>query len=252
MKVYAAKLERSNRELEQFATIASHDLQAPLRKVILFSDFLKTAGETEKLSEESRDYIDRIQNATRRMQHLITDLLSLSRVHRKGQPFRRVDLTLVTREAIADLDELIISTSGEVKVGDMPAIDADPTQMQQLMQNLIGNAMKFHRKGVPPVVTVNAELVNKRICELRISDNGIGFDQKYTDRIFDVFERLHGDSEYEGTGIGLAICSKIAERHAGSITAQSKPGEGTTFIVQLPVKQSQTRQEEFDQQSVQS
>lgn len=234
LKIYAGKLERSNQELERFATIASHDLQAPLRKVIMFSDFLRNSSTT--LPPETLDYIERIQKATRRMQNLITDLLSLSRVHRKGQPFRSVSMETVTREALVDLEEVLRASGGTVHVREgLPSLEGDATQLQQLMQNLLGNALKFCRPGVPPVVEVSASMIDSETCEIRVADNGIGFDEKYLDRIFSVFERLHGENEYEGTGIGLAICQKIVERHGGFITATSRPGEGATFIVQLPL-----------------
>jgi signal transduction histidine kinase len=155
------------------------------------------------------------------------------------------------REVVSDLDVRIGQANGTVVVGSMPAIDADTTQMRQLFQNLIANAVKFHRPGVPPVVEVTGELVSQppsdsdagelvSVCRLSVRDNGIGFDEKYRDRIFDVFQRLHGRDEYEGTGVGLAICRKIVERHGGTITAHSRVGEGATFVVELPARQSDT------------
>lgn len=237
LKGYASRLERSNKELEQFATIASHDLQAPLRKVILFSDYLKTTL-GENLSEEGADYMMRIQKATRKMQCLITDLLALSRVNRKANPFVPVDLREVVEEALSDLEELIRETKAQVILGEFMTIDADGTQMHQVFQNLIGNALKFCEKGVAPYIEISARPVPEGLCEIRVTDKGIGFDEKYLDRIFAVFERLHGQTEYEGSGMGLAIVQKIAERHGGEITARSKPGAGATFIVTLPVHQA--------------
>lgn len=235
LKIYASKLEHSNRELEQFAVIASHDLQAPLRKVSLFSDYLRTSM-GENLTEESRDYLDRIQKATQKMQQLITDLLVLSRVTRKGLPFAPVDLGQIIREVLSDLEEPIRETQAVIEVGETMTIDADATQMQQVLQNLIGNALKFRKPGVPPRIRVVAHPLNPQTCQIMVQDNGIGFDEKYLDRIFEVFERLHGDAQYPGTGMGLAIVRKIVERHDGLITAQGRPGEGATFIITLPIR----------------
>ncbi len=237
LKSYADRLERSNRELEQFATIASHDLQAPLRKVMMFSDYLK-ASLQERLPEESRDYMERIQKATRKMQTLITDLLALSRINRKGKPFVPIDLREIAQEVVSDLEVAILETGGRVDIGDMMTIDADDTQMHQVLQNLIANALKFHREGVPPIVQVSVVPMHGNLCQITVKDNGIGFDEQYLERIFTVFERLHGQAEYEGTGMGLAIVKKIAERHGGTATATSVPGEGSTFVVTLPVFQN--------------
>jgi PAS domain S-box-containing protein len=248
LHTYAAKLERSNHELEAFAYVASHDLQEPLRKVKAFGDRLKVRY-AAALDERGLDYLNRMQGAAERMQNLIDALLIYSRVTTQTQPFVPVDLAQVAREVVSDLEVRIEQASGQVQVGELPGIDADPTQIRQLLQNLIGNALKFHRPGVPPVVQVQAQLLDgrerhrangvscTRWCEITIQDNGIGFDEKYLDRIFQVFQRLHGRSEYEGTGVGLAICRKIAERHGGEITATSIPGQGATFIVTLPVRQ---------------
>lgn len=236
----AEELARSNAELEQFAFVASHDLQEPLRKIRAFGDRLKTKCESV-LPEEGADYLDRMQNASARMQTLINDLLTFSRVISRTEPFVPVDLAQVTREVLSDLEVRIEKTGATVEVGDLPKIDADPMQMRQLLQNLIGNALKFHLPGAKPLVQVRGELVagdfgEGPLCQLTIQDNGIGFDEKYLDKIFAVFQRLHGRQEYEGTGIGLAVCRRIVDRHKGNITARSKPGEGATFIIQLPVR----------------
>ncbi len=237
----AAKLEASNRELQEFAYIASHDLQEPLRKINAFSDRLKSRY-GDSLPDRAKDYLDRMQNAATRMQHLIEDLLTLSRVTTKGRPFTQVDLTLVANEVIDDLETAIEESNGQVEVADLPIIEADQTQMRQLLQNTISNALKFARKGVPPVVKIksmprlDSESFTPQI-QMTISDNGIGFKEKYIDRIFQPFQRLHGRNKYAGTGMGLAICRKIVERHNGSITATSVPEEGTTIIITLPIKQ---------------
>jgi two-component system, LuxR family, sensor kinase FixL len=233
---YATKLEQSNRDLEQFATIASHDLQAPLRKVILFSESLK-AKDGANLSETGNDYIERMQRATKRMQDLISDLLSLSRVSRKGNPFQLNQLSTVIHAALEDLEAVIRETGAVVEmVGEFPRLDVDERQLQQVFMNLIGNALKFHKPGEAPKVTITSDVQGNR-CEIQIQDEGIGFEPEHAQRIFRVFERLHGESQYPGTGIGLAIVQKIIERHDGSITAQGQLGEGATFIITLPLQQ---------------
>ncbi len=245
LRQFTTQLERSNRELQDFAYVASHDLQEPLRKIVVFGERLKEQGEG-KLDAESCDYLERMQKAASRMQTLINDLLTFSRVTTKARPFVQVDLAKVAREVITDLEGRLEQVKGRVEVGTLPLIDAEALQMRQLMQNLIGNALKFRRPEVSPVVKVEAQIiagpspeagtgVAKKLCQLTVSDNGIGFDEKYLDRIFNVFQRLHSRNEYEGTGMGLAIARKIALYHRGEITAKSKPGEGATFIVTLPV-----------------
>ena len=241
---YAAQLEASNRELQDFAFVASHDLQEPLRKIRAFGDQLKTEYGTA-LGAEGADYLERMQSAATRMQALIQALLNYSRVTTKARPFSRADLAASAREAVSNLEASIRETGGEVEIGELAAIEADPVQMVQLFQNLIGNALKFHGEK-RPVVRVFGLPVDRDIGKARsldrsynifVEDNGIGFDEKYLDRIFTPFQRLHGRGVYEGTGIGLAICRKIVDRHGGTIIAKSAPGEGTTFIVSLPVKQ---------------
>ncbi|HIK12989.1 MAG TPA: hypothetical protein IGS52_22470 [Oscillatoriaceae cyanobacterium M33_DOE_052] len=234
LQAYTKKLEQSNRELQDFAFVASHDLQEPLRKIQAFGDRLQ-ARFGDKLGDQGQDFLGRMQNAASRMQVLIEDLLSFSRVTTKAQPFAPVNLSKVVEGVLSDLETRIERTQGRVTVGELPTIDADSSQMRQLFQNLIGNALKFHRAGVPPEIEVSAHLNNHGICEIRVADNGIGFEQKHVERIFTVFQRLHSRSEYEGTGIGLAICRKIVERHNGIITATSTLGKGSTFIVTLPV-----------------
>ena len=203
----------------------------------------------EALGEEGRDYVDRMQNAAGRMQTLISDLLSFSKVTRNSQPFVQVDLQKVMAEVLIDLETRIEEAGGKIEVGALPTIEADSTHMRQLFQNLIGNALKFRRPEEKPLVKINAEIQHDKnvraelegsapeIMTLTVADNGIGFDERYLDKIFQVFQRLHGREAYEGTGIGLAITRKIVEHHGGEITAQSKPGEGATFIVRLPVHQ---------------
>jgi len=243
----AAELSRSNAELEQFAYVASHDLQEPLRKIQAFGDRLKSKCDAVQL-QEGRDYLERMQNAAARMQTLINDLLTFSRVISTTQPFVPVDLTVVTREVLTDLEVRIEQTKAKIEVGNLPTIEADPLQMRQLLQNLIGNALKFQPANAQPIVKIDAQILQRHpgsggeteavdeLCELSIQDNGIGFEEKYTEKIFAVFQRLHGRNEFEGTGVGLAVCRRITERHGGTISAKSKLGQGATFIVTLSVR----------------
>ena len=227
----ATELTRSNSELDQFASIASHDLQEPLRKVRTFT---QRVWETESanLSERARDDLERANVSAERMQRLIEDLLRFSRVSTQGRPFLPVDLGRLTGEVLEDLAESVRTAGATVRVAELPTISADEPQMRQLMQNLLSNAIKFRREGVTPEVEVTASLDGDRLT-LVVRDNGIGFDPQYSRRIFRVFERLNGRSEYPGTGIGLALCRKIAERHGGNVIADSVPGEGSTFTVTL-------------------
>lgn len=236
------ELERSNRELQDFAFVASHDLQEPLRKIQAFGDRLRKV-QSDKFDEQGLDYMSRMQNAAERMHTLINDLLTYSRVTTKAAPFVETDLAKIAREVISDLEVRIAERDASVTVGDLPKLDADALQMRQLLQNLIANALKFQSEGVAPKVSITSEpsepnTAGEESIKLLVTDNGIGFEEKYLDRIFTPFQRLHGRNEYEGTGIGLAVCRKIVERHGGKLTAKSAPGEGTTFIATLPLKQN--------------
>jgi PAS domain S-box-containing protein len=230
------RLEELNKELQDFAFVASHDLQEPLRKIRSFGDML--TGKCEDSPDEtSRDYIRRMQTAAARMQNLLNSLLSYSRVTTKADPITDTDLKKSVKEALSNLEIMIKEKNARVEVGDMPTVQADRIQMVQLLQNLIQNAMKFHHDGEPPYVRVYSRLrEDKRSYEICVEDKGIGFEEKYLDKIFLPFQRLHGrSSEYAGVGMGLAICKKIVERHGGEITAKSELGKGSTFIVTLPV-----------------
>ena len=233
-------LERSNKELEQFAYVASHDLQEPLRKVQAFGDRLKTKY-SDVLGDQGRDYIERMEGATRRMRSMIDDLLSLSRIQTRSEPFDRVVLNQAAQEAVKDLDVLIEQAGGRVEIGDLPTVKADLSQMRQLLGNLVSNALKFRKKGIAPLVKIYSKPIGKgedvigaAQCRIIVEDNGIGFEKKFIERIFRPFERLHGRGKYEGTGIGLSICKRIVERHGGTIAVQSETGRGTRFIVTLP------------------
>jgi PAS domain S-box-containing protein len=239
MKALAERLQRSNSELERFASVAAHDLQEPLRKIEAFGDRLKLKCDGQ-LGDQGKDYLNRMQASAARMRRLINDLLAFSRLTTKAQPFVPVDLTEVLHEVVSDLEASIQQSGGQVNIGKLPTVEADPLQMRQLLQNLIGNGLKFHKPGEPPIVTVAGRVIDGTgplpQCEVTVEDNGIGFEEQYLDRIFQIFQRLHGRQEYEGTGIGLAICRKIVERHGGTITARSHPGHGATFIVTLPAR----------------
>ena len=241
------QLAHSNLALQEFASIAAHDLQEPLRKIQAFGDRLRLRHGAA-LGPEGGDYLARMQDAAARMQRLIADLLALSRVSAAAHPFEEVDLAVVARAVLRDLETRLTQTGGQVTVGDLPIVEADPTQMRQLLQNLLGNALKFHRPGYPPLVQIGADIhqpapardggtSGQEVCTLIVADNGIGFDARYGERIFGVFQRLLGRSEYDGTGIGLAICRTIAERHGGTIVATSAPDQGATFTVTLPMRQ---------------
>ena len=232
------ELERSNSDLEHFAAVASHDLQEPLRKIRAFGERLESKYKAD-LPSRGRDYLERMQNAAGRMSNLIDDLLAFSRVTTRAKPFETMEVADVVQGVVTDLEVRIEQSKGRVDIGDLPRLDADPMQIRLLFQNLIGNALKFHRPDVPPVVEVGTEQCDEDQCVMYVQDNGTGFDEKYLDRIFDVFQRLHGRGTYEGTGMGLAICRKIVERHGGTLDATSIPGEGSRFVVTLPRKQSE-------------
>jgi signal transduction histidine kinase len=234
-----AELQRSNQELLDFAYVASHDLQEPLRKIQAFGNLLEE--EYGQALGDGKAYLDRMRNAAGRMRVLINDLLTFSRVTTKALPFVPVDLNVIACEVVNDLEAQVQAAQGVVEVGPLPTIDADPLQIRQVLQNLIGNALKFHLPANSPVVKVYAEVgpasaSEEQQCVLSVEDNGIGFNEKYLDRIFTVFQRLHGKDDYKGTGIGLAVVRKIVERHGGSVTARSREGEGATFIVTLPLR----------------
>ncbi|MBR8840606.1 MAG: hypothetical protein DSM106950_43175 [Stigonema ocellatum SAG 48.90 = DSM 106950] len=234
LKLLNAQLQQSNQELQNFAFVASHDLKEPLRTILSFSSLLSCRYE-QLLDEQGRDYIQRMQKSAQRMQGFIDDLLLLSRVTTQAKPFVCVDLNQVVQNVLSSLETRIQETNAQIQVELLPTIEAESGQLFQLIQNLISNALKFHGQN-SPVVKIYSQPVTNSVFQLFVEDQGIGFDEQYLDRIFQIFERLHGRSEYEGTGIGLALCRKIAEHHGGSITAKSVPGLGSTFIVTLPIK----------------
>ncbi|MDJ1485266.1 PAS domain S-box protein [Cytophagaceae bacterium YF14B1] len=243
LRRYAAELERSNIELQDFAYVSSHDLQEPLRKIQAFGDRLMMK-EGENLSEQGKDYLERMLSASARMQKLINDLLAFSRVS-KQMEFVSVNLNTIIQEVLTDLEILIEKNNATILVDELPTIEAQPTQMRQLFQNLISNAIKFRKPDEAPRIHISSEVKQIKahlsatpgdeILEISVEDNGIGFDVKYLDRIFNIFQRLEG-RKYEGSGIGLAVCRKIATHHGGTITAHSQIGKGSTFVVTLSIK----------------
>jgi signal transduction histidine kinase/DNA-binding LacI/PurR family transcriptional regulator len=226
-------LARSNKELAQFAYIASHDLQEPLRKIIAFGDRMRQAYAKGAI-EQGQNYLERVQSAAARMQVLIDDLLTYSRVTTKAQSFSKVELSQILSEVLSDLEVKISGTKAQIMVSTLPAISGDPLQMRQLFQNLLGNALKFCRPGITPVIKVYSRTDQDQVIQIVVEDNGIGIKSGDYERIFGVFERLHGRDEYEGSGVGLAICKKIVERHSGNIKVESQLGVGTKFQVELP------------------
>jgi len=231
-----AELERRNEELQNFIFAAAHDLQEPLRKIQTFSDLLHTRY-FDSVSEQGHDYIKRLHVTASRMRDVLQSLMKYSHLTSKVEPFGRVDLNEIAREVVSDLELRIRDAGALVEIGNLPEIEADAGQMRQLFQNLLENGLKFSREGIQPIIKIHAECSSQsRECRISFNDNGIGFEEKYLERIFKPFHRLHGKDEYVGVGMGLAICSKVIEYHRGKITARSTPGKGSTFIVTLPVE----------------
>ncbi|HRI07083.1 MAG TPA: ATP-binding protein [Nannocystaceae bacterium] len=238
LREHMAQLERSNGELERFASVASHDLQEPLRKILAFAERLDKKF-AEEMPATGRDYISRMQDAARRMQSLINDLLVFSRLSTKPQTATEVSLDKLVKSVVSDLEVRIEESGGKVEVGPLPVIHGDPTRLRQLFQNLIANAIKFRRPEEPPIVTIAATVQEdggREIAHITVADNGIGIEPQYRERVFGIFERLHGRGKYEGTGIGLAICRKICEQQGGTISIDSAGEFGSVFNIVIPVR----------------
>lgn len=244
-----SQLEAANKDLDLFAFMASHDLQAPLRKIRMFTDRL-LASPDNAFGKEGQVYLTRIQEVSKRMQDLINDILRFSKISVEKQNFEQIDLNALIGEVLSELEGIIREKHAVVEVESLPVLPASTVLMGPLFSNLISNALKYSKKNVNPRVRIRYEegpAINRgngteeemRYGRIYIEDNGIGFEQKYAEQIFDMFRRLHSSAEYEGTGIGLALCKKIVEMHKGYISAQGKPGEGATFIVALPLARPQ-------------
>lgn len=239
------RLESANKELDRFAFMASHDLQEPLRKILTFSDRLR--GKCTTLDTDSINYIDRIQKAAGRMQALIEDILTFSKLSVEEDTLVSSDLNELVKEVLSDIEGKVQEKKAEIQVNKLPSLPVNPNLIRPLFYNLITNALKYSKKDVPPVIRIrsetgpNANFTNGKepqvkYCRIYVEDNGIGFEQEYAEQIFGMFKRLHPGTEFEGTGIGLALCKKIVEKHNGFISAKSKPNVGSTFIIALPMK----------------
>jgi two-component system, sensor histidine kinase and response regulator len=227
------RLEQSNEDLKQFAYVASHDLKEPLRTISGFGEILlEEIG--PQLNDAASDYLSRIQNSAERLRRMIDNLLDYSRISSQPRPFEPVNLGALAREVLADLELRIDELGATVELDDLPWVLADAPQMRQLLQNLIGNALKFHHPERPPVIRIDAALREGRGV-ISVHDNGIGFDEEHSEQAFQIFKRLHGRDRYEGTGIGLAVCRRIVQRHGGDIDVRSRLGEGSVFSFTLPV-----------------
>lgn len=242
------RLEKANKELDRFAFMASHDLQEPLRKILMFTSRIYSKN-VNILNAEMLMDLKRIQKATTRMQELIQDILMFSKVSVQNDSFVKSDMKSIIQEVLEDMQELVIQKQADIELGEIPSLQVNPVLMRPLFFNLISNALKYSRENVKPVIRIypdggNPEsAINEKsygpasrdYCRIYIKDNGIGFDQRYSEQIFEMFKRLHSQDEYEGTGIGLALCKQIVEKHDGFINVISKVNEGSTFIVSLPV-----------------
>ena len=241
---YNKQLEQTNKELESFTYIASHDLQEPLRKIRTFLNLI-AEREMDTLSDVSRNYLNRTINSAQQMQQLIIDLLAYSRTTASEEHFKKTDMNAILQKVKYDLKEVVEEKKAVIEANGLPELNVIPFQLEQLFANLIGNSLKFSKTGVAPQIFIRFEIVDgktigingdteERYYSFSISDNGIGFETKYNEKVFDLFQRLHSRNEYSGTGIGLSICKKIIENHKGFITARGEPGIGATFTIYLP------------------
>lgn len=247
------KLEAANKDLDRFAFMASHDLQEPLRKILTFSERLNTKY-GDQLDDEGKRYISRIRTATERLQILIKDIMTFAKISMEKSKFEKSDLNLLVDEVLMEMESMITEKKANIKVEHLPSLYINPTLMRPLFYNLIHNALKYSKAGIEPEIHIYCEpdpikadigLEANPYYRIYVVDNGIGFDQKYAEQIFEMFRRLHHHDEYEGTGIGLAFCKKIVEQHEGFISARSTPDHGATFIVSLPVQPAVKKQREM-------
>jgi signal transduction histidine kinase len=227
------ELERSNQDLEDFAFIASHDLQEPLRKIHVFGDLLKQSS-VEPLDSKNQKNMDRMLASTRRAQTYLNDLLSYSQIRSKSRPTAPVNLSKLVKDVLLHFSLAINKKQAQVETGALPTVIADQYMMRQLFQNLIGNALKFSKTGQPPKIKIYNRINNNAFFEIVIQDEGIGFNTSYLNAMVKPFKKLHGKDQYEGGGMGLTICMKVMRVHGGRLTANSKPGEGSQFIIHLP------------------
>jgi PAS domain S-box-containing protein len=244
------ELERLNKSLEQFASIASHDLQEPLRKIKTFTSILIQRFNND-LPDKAKELVNKIWVSSERMSLLIKDVLNFSRIVGSANMFIKTDLSQILNNILEDFDMLILERGASIRVGDLPCIEAIPLQINQLFYNLLGNALKFSKEGRPPVITISSRTLlpeeaakhaglNRQLsyAEISFKDNGIGFEQQFAEQIFSIFERLNSQQQYSGTGIGLALCRKIAEQHQGRIRAEARESIGAAFYVLLPLQQN--------------
>jgi len=243
-------LESANKDLDLFVLMASHDLQAPLRKIRMFSDML--LNHTATLGDSEKSYINRIGHISKQMQDLINDLLEFCKVSGQHDPEEMVDPNIVLSDILLELDEVITEKQATISVDPLPVLFINPSLLRPLFFNLLSNALKYSKKNIPPQIRIYWKVSNEnkgrknngntlQYCRICIEDNGVGFEQKYAEEVFEMFRRLHSKSEFEGTGIGLALCKKIAEKNNGNIYARSRPGEGTTIIISLPMERVQEK-----------
>ena len=247
LRTYASRLETTNAELQEFAFVASHDLQEPLRKIQTFCD-LAARNTTSGLGAKTEDYLERVANSAGRMRLLLRDLLEFSKITSRALPFATIDLAVAVHEAADVFDPLIRETACRLDIDELPSIEADRSQMIHLFQNLIGNSLKYRRSEIPHIKISDA-IGEDGFCQIVVKDNGIGFDRQYADLIFKPFQRLHKRGEYSGTGMGLSICRKIVERHGGTISADGEPGKGAVFTIRLPLRQTRLEGVNVDEES---
>ncbi|HTB52193.1 MAG TPA: response regulator [Ferruginibacter sp.] len=245
------RLETANKELDRFAFMSSHDLQEPLRKIRTYSDLLQVKYK-RLLDEDATKYINRIQHAAERMQALIKDILDFSQISNDANKFIQTDMNVLVQEVVADMHDTVDAKKAKINVKLLPVLNINPGLFKALFSNLIGNALKYAKKDIAPMINIYTEIdvnnkeaytinpKNKMYCRIYIEDNGIGFDQKYAESIFDMFKRLHSNNEYEGTGIGLALCKQIVEKHHGFVSVLSQINVGSTFIISLPLNVLET------------